>query len=95
MNKKILQIFQILLVILTFILLFGKYYNLKINSILGFFSFAITVILTIIIIIITTKELIKKRSFLPLEITTLVNSIVILIITTVFLIVYFILETIY
>lgn len=94
MNKKSLQIFQILLLIITFILLFGKYYNLKINSILGIISYVITVILTIVIIIIASKELIKKRSFLPLEITTLVNSIVILIITTVFLIVYFILETI-
>lgn len=94
MNKKSLQIFQILLLIITFILLFGKYYNLKINSILGIISYVITVILTIVIIIIASKELIKKRSFLPLEITTLVNSIVILIITTVFLIFYFILETI-
>lgn len=91
---KINQLIQIIFLIITFTLLFGKYYDLKINSYLGIFSYIIIIILALSSLFITIKELIKKREFLPFEITYLANTIVIIIISTTFLIVYFILKNI-
>lgn len=95
-SKKtiIFQIIQTACLLLTFFGLFGNYYGLKISYLYGIISYGTLLISAIIIIIYDTKELLLKKTFLPLEITSFVSSIVILLIGTVFLIVFFLIKNI-
>ncbi len=93
-NKRplIWQLIQSVLLILTFTLLFGKHFGLKVSSVFGILTYVVSLFLSIIVMLADTKELATKMDFLPMEITTFFSSGVILFVSTIFLIVYFLIE---
>lgn len=92
-KKPILwQTIQGLLLVLTFIFLYGEYFKIKISSIFGIITYVLSVLSSIMVIVLNAKEITTKKELLPTETTNLFTSIIILIIGTIFFVVYFFLK---